>query len=374
MAREDKRAVELRPVDENVVRKPVVVRLHLPDMEPLPPLEEPVRLGHPDATAQSPSRLEVPKREEIDMRTHQPGIEALIESETATTDLPEHRWGEASVNRHPIPWGWFALIALVIIGAGLWAFGHWHQAGDQAEMIRAKTLSALEREAQEQAQAREQVDRIEQALRVYFETTTVDALARLVRHPERVKPLMSHYYARQPVANEPLSMVRILQPLTLDNHGNFWMASVSLASGASRNLIIEIDDHGDPRIDWETLVCYQPMAWNEFARQRPTGTSLDFRVYVEPDNFHSHEFSDSGQWLCYRLTAMDAEETLFGYIRRDQPEAAALQQLIRLNGGHRASLILRLLIPEGLQSRHGVVIEKVLSPRWLFVDPPTTDS
>jgi hypothetical protein len=374
MAREEKRVVELKPVDDESARGPEVVRLVTPEMEPRPLDEQPLRLGKTVAPVQPASRLDVPKREDYEIRTHQPGIEALIESDLNTTDLPEHGWGEAAVTRKPIPWGWFFLIALAIIGGLVWSLGNLRESTEQAETIRTETLSALERDQTEEVQALDLVNRIEQAIKVYFSAASVDSLLRLVRHPERVEPLMRRYYAQQPVSGGSLRSVRMLQPLTLENRGNFWMASVMLTDGKLRNLVIEIDPHGEPRIDWETLVCYQPMPWDDFVRERPAGSSYDFRVYVEPDNFYSHEFADAGQWLCFRLTALDAEETLFGYIRRDHAEAAKIQQLIDLNSGRRTSLILRLLIPDSLQSRRGVVIEKMVSPRWLFMDPPETDS
>jgi len=74
--------------------------------------------------------------------------------------------------------------------------------------------------------------------------------------------------------------------------------------------------------------------------------------------------------LCFRLTALDSEETLFGYAAVDSLEAQTLLQLMEANGGRKTSMILRLGIPEGLQSRRGVMIEKVISPRWIYLDPP----
>jgi hypothetical protein len=86
--------------------------------------------------------------------------------------------------------------------------------------------------------------------------------------------------------------------------------------------------------------------------------------------FFSHEFKNSDHWLCFRLTALDSEETLFGYMSVDNEDARKLLNLVEANAGGRTSLILRLGIPEGLQSRRGVVIEKVISPRWIHLDPP----
>jgi len=181
---------------------------------------------------------------------------------------------------------------------------------------------------------------------------------------------MDAFYKAQPIPANRVLRTGQLQPLTLDNRADFWMATVELADRSARNAIVEILPDGEPRIDWETLVCYQPMAWDRFAAERPEGTSLDFRVYVQVDNFHSHEFADSQQWQSFRLTALDSEESLFGYAEANGEVATGILGLLSQNQGQRTPLILRLGVPEGIQSRSGVVIEKLLSPRWMYVDAP----
>jgi len=146
-----------------------------------------------------------------------------------------------------------------------------------------------------------------------------------------------------------------------------------LASGELRSLLIETDGMGEPRLDWETFVCHQPMPWDEFARNRPQDKPMDFRVYVEADHFFSHEFSDSNQWLSFRLTALDADETLFGYLRTDHEDVQRMLACLRYNQGRKTSLILRLNVPHGLQSPRGVVIEKLMSPRWIYLTSPSLE-
>jgi hypothetical protein len=372
MARDEKR-VKLRTVDEEAAREPEVVRLYNRELEPKRLEELPVRLGR-QLSQESPSRLEMPDREELELRTHQPGIEALIETDAYNPDLAEQTWGESSASRLPIPWGWFVLIGVAIVAAAVWSLANLKESEEQAHSIRVETESALAREEVEETEARGLIERIENTLRIYFESSSVDLLARLVRHPERVKPLMFKYYARHPLVQSPMKSLRVLQPLTLDNRGNFWMGSVMLADGRLVNLIIEIDANGQPLIDWETQVCFQPMPWDEFARERPAGSSMDFRVYAERDNFHSHEFADAEKWDCYRLTALDSDETLFGYVAAGSEAAQVLAEITANNPNGRNTLILRLSIPHGLQSRRGVVIEKVVCARWLYVDSPKPGS
>jgi len=373
MAREEKKRVELRAVDDEVAPVVEVVRLENRETVRNPKDEQPFRLG-PVVADKEPSRLDLPSRDELELRTHQPGIDVLIDADKLNEDLSEQGWGESSVRRHPIPWGWFALIGMAITGAVVWSLTHLREADVQADEIRVETQSVLAKEEQEEKEAQELIKRIEDTLKYFFNATTVDSLARSVRHPQRVIPLMRKHYAQHPVFLSPLRTVRVLQPLTLDNRASFWIASVVLTNSQMHNLVIEIDEEGNPLVDWETFVCDQPMPWDEFALERPAGRSLDFRVYVERDMFFSHEFSDADRWLCFRLTALDSEETLFGYAAVDSVEARTLLDLLEAGTGRKTSMILRLGIPEGLQSRSGVMIEKVINPRWIYLDPPVSQS
>jgi hypothetical protein len=373
MARDDK-PLELRPVDDEVVETTPVIRLDNPETEKREKDLKPVRLVTHGVEEEESRRLTLPDKEEVELRTHQPGIDALIESELLNPDALEQAWGETSSRRHPIPWGWFALIGLLIAGAVIWSASHVGKADEQVEQFRAETRIVQVDEEKEDLEAGLLIDRIEAVLRKVFSAASVEDLAAIVRHPERVTPLMKDFYAANPLSAAPLKAVKSLQPMTIDRQGNFWIATVLLDDGKSRSLIIEVLDSGEPRVDWETLVCHQPMKWDDYVARRPAGTSLDFRVYVEPDNLYSHEFANSDLWTSYRLTALESEEFLFGYVRNDSPAAAILRQLIDQNGGGRTTLILRLMIPEGINSPRGVRIEEVKSSRWLYVDSPVSDS
>jgi hypothetical protein len=373
MARDDK-PLELRPVDDDVVESTPVIRLDNPETEGRERESKPVRLVTHAAEDDESRRLSLPTKEQVELRTHQPDIDSLIDTEVLNPDVLEQKWGETSSRRNPVPWGWFALIGLVIAGLVIWSISHVGKSDEMAEQFRAETRIDQVDNEKEDLEAGLLIDRIEAVLRKVCTATSVDELAAIVRHPERVTPLMRIYYENNPMTSVGLKAVKSLQPMTIDRQGNFWIATVLQDDGKSRSLIIEILESGQPRVDWETLVCHQPMKWDDFVATRPAGTSLDFRVYVEPDSFFSHEFGNSELWMSFRLTALESEETLFGYARTDSPEAAVLRQLIEQNGGRRSTLILRLIIPEGITSRRGVVIEKVVNPRWLYVDSPASDS
>jgi hypothetical protein len=369
MAREVKR-LEVKAVDEELEKARTIVRL---ENEGTLQTGKPVRLIVEGNEGLVNHRLDLPALEISELRTHQPGVDALIEGEGGSLDLLEQNWGDASAAHKSLPWGWFVLIAMVLIGGVIWSLTRVKESGVGAEKIKIATEVAVSTDERDEKEAAELIQRIEETVRKFFNQSSVDGLTRLVRHPDRVGPLMQAYYGGQPLTHGRLVDIRMLQPVTLDNRADFWMASVLLETGKKPSLLLEIQESGEARIDWETLVCHQPMPWDTFAKTRPAGVSLDFRVYVEADNFYSHEFADSNRWASYRLTALDSDMPLFGYAPAGGDVAATIQELLQNNAAGRASLILRLSIPEGLQSRSGVVIEKVINPRWVYIASPASD-
>ena len=363
----NEKKVELRPVSDIAPPARPVVRLRHEGMK-MP--SKPLRLEVAPEDQREQVRLTLPTTEHFETRTHQPGLEAIMETDPLDLNPLENHWGEEATQERNIPWGWFILI-LILIGAALaWSLTRVSESKVQIEQIQTEIGHTLASNAKEEAEAANLIDQIESASHQFFKATSIDEMARLVRQPERVRPLMEHYYGGSVIPPNPIDQYNVLQPITLGNRANFWMETVQLKDRSKRNLLIELTQDGEAKIDWETLVCYQPMRWDDYATQRPAGTSLDFRVYIEPDNFFSHEFSDSGRWSCFRLTALDSEETLFGYLPRKTPLERQVTEMLSQNKGQRTSVILRLSIPEGLNSRRGVLIERLLSVRWIYLDPP----
>lgn len=315
-------------------------------------------------------RLEAPAREIKTLRSNEPSIETLITGEQNSLEGLESEWGQAAVERRPLPWGWFALIAVVLAGGALWSLKHIIFSSEELQVIRIETESILETEETSMKRARGLIGQIEISLSQFCLAQDVDAMVRTVRHPHRVRPLMDDYYARNPFQPLGPATIETLRPLTLGTHGDFWVASLSFENGKKRNFIVQANEEKPALIDWETAVTYQPMAWDDFAKKRPVGKTMDFRVYLEPDSHYSHEFQDSTKWDCYLLTALDSEEILFGYVQSDSPSAQLFRTWFQRSPSERASMILRLSIPEGLTSPRGVVIDHALSVRWIYLASP----
>ena len=316
------------------------------------------------------TRLEPVEPVGEEKRTHEPDYEALADNEVSLVPL-EETWEEEKRESKPLPWGWFVLLGLTIAGGAIWSMAHLESHKATPEAARSEVLKTFDQEVQERTEAEATVNRIMESVRTYCEADSIEKLVKVARHSERVKPLMEDWYQNHPLKPSRFLSLDLFQPVTMANKGSFWMVSCSTKDDQQRHLLLEVGEDGIARVDWETEVCYQPMDWDEYAKTRPAG-SMDFRLRVEPDLFFSHEFSDSSRWACFRLRTLKGDQVLFGYIERASEEGQKLIGLLAQNGNQESAVLLRISTPTDLKSPKGVVIEKVMSPRWTYVEPPDT--
>ncbi len=371
-----RKQIELREVGREPEEEAPVLRLGVREGEegakPAAPAA-PVRLGVA-AGAGTAGRLVVPPRVVGEVRTFEPGFEELVAKEAEGAAAAKGEWEEVAAQPMAIPWGWLALAGLLAAGGVLWSLG---KLKESEKVLAAVEESARERVAQlekEEREARQMVEAIEAAIRRYFSASRIEDLAPLVRQPQRVMPLIEAHHRGKPYEANPVEELLSLHPLTVGRSADFWIASVRLRRGISNQVVVEAPTGGgNPLIDWELLVCHQPMPWDEFVRTRPRGRGMPFRVEVVPDTLYSHEFSDSSRWTCLRLSARDSEEYLFGYVPRGSAEEEEILGLVAASAGSEGRLILRLSIPEGLRAPRAAIVERVMSRSWVYQEPPANE-
>lgn len=366
MAKERKK-VGLKPVDEDAPGSGSYVRLHADAVEELVELP-PVRVGVGASPSGKPG---VATRAERKMRSDESDLGALVERYEIPADETRED-PEATRSGKSAPWGWLVLLGCIFVGAIIWSLFEVNRSEDRQGQLIGEAKVIIEKQAEEQMDAEAVIDRIDQSVRAFFDCRTVEEMLRYVRQPQRVAPLMEKYYAGKAPLPLRVESIRSLDPVTIDDRATFWMVSCELEGGKDSQVVVEVISPTEVKVDWETHVAYQPMDWDEFATSRPGGYTGDFRVFVEPDNFYSYEFTDSDAFSSFRLTALRGEESLNGYVYRNSELEAAILHAIAQNGGGSTPMMLRLHLPKGLMSRRGVVIKELVCPRWLFVDNPDT--
>ncbi|MES2477045.1 MAG: hypothetical protein V4640_14770 [Verrucomicrobiota bacterium] len=351
--------------------------------EPAAPAEEIIRLkphdGRKSDDASRPdeevsARLELPPNQGGSLRTHEPGIADLVESDAVSVAEREDGWGNPDASRRSIAWGWIALAVLLPAGAVIWSLTKVQESHQRVDGMLQEVRTTQLTEEEENAKAAQLVTQIESSLRGFHAAKNVTEALPFVRHPERVQPLMEDWHTRHPWTMPKILRMRQFAPQTMGSRADFWLATLEMDDGESRHLIVDAADPRRPRIDWESLVCYQPMEWERFAEDRPVGKALDFRVHVEADHLFSHEFADASVWSCFRMTTRGPGPAVFGYAKTDSDVGRAILELLAANEGRRSSMILRLEIPENLKSPGGVIIHQLVNPSWMFLDPPDPGS
>lgn len=359
----EKDRVELRAVDESAESESLLYRLHKDTVEEVvQEKEEAVKIGQKTGVD---ARL-VPDRHDELRPSTEPGVGSLIEKDEA---VAEELW-DAPVQAGRIPWGWIALVGCAFAAGILWSLAEVNRSKDRREEVITQAATILEKAREEYLSAEQTIENIGAVVKDFYDSRTIDELLRYVRHPERVRPLMEHYYSERPLAPARVISILALDPLTIQNRATFWMVSSELENGESSQVLVDVGSDRQAKVDWETSVCYQPMDWDKFAESRSIGHGVDFRVYVEPDNFYTYEFSDSSVYASYRLTALNGEAVLYGYAKRGSGLHGRIEQLLAESKDHAAPMILTLRMPAAGDSKRAVHIERLISPKWIFVDSP----
>ncbi|MBC7980340.1 MAG: hypothetical protein H7Y36_07230 [Armatimonadetes bacterium] len=316
------------------------------------------------------AKLGIASKEDMRTRSNEPHVGSLIEQEATTS---EHGWDGSGATKK-VPWGWVLLIGSAFAVGILWSLFQVRHADEKQDHLVQEAKTILEKEVMAERAAAHTIEKIEQSVRNFYDSRSIDELLRYVRHPDRVKPLMETYYSKEKLVPSRVDRILGYDPLTIEHNANFWMVTSELSPPQGEQLLVEVDADDVAKIDWETFVCFQPMDWDEFARNRPKGFTANFRVCVETDHYYSHDFADSEKYACFRLTTLDSEETLYGYVDRRSEMVHSMEKLIVENGNTVTPMILRLHVPKMVQSSRGVVIEKLIEARWLHVDPPDIES
>lgn len=246
---------------------------------------------------------------------------------------------------------------------------------DRLQRSQEAARESLRSAKQEQAEAREIVNSLTEALLKYSSAETIEEKLAVVRDRERVEPLMRDYYSKHKL--EPVSGISLTSQYTLPIESrSFVVLTGSLPNGLEKVFLAEVDNEQKVSIDWESDVCFQPVEIKDFIESRDT-TPTDLRVFAKPDNFYVYEFADSEKYQCLKLTFRDSDEYLFGYIERDSKDAARLFnqfKAARSNGSNRPEpLLITVRYMEDGKSERGVLIEKYIAPRWAFIDEFTDE-
>jgi len=305
------------------------------------------------------------------IKTHEPDVDEILNHEEIVLDL-EQAWSER--NKTP-PVGWFVLTGLVICGLVAWVILSLFKAQPEIKAAHEVKQVILENSQKETIQVQQVLQKMEDCARNYLAADSLESLLPYVRHPERVKPLMEAYYQTHPIKPEEFERFNRIRSMGLAGL-SFVYTDTLLTNGKSHKILLEELEDGSFVVDWESDVCYQPMKWEEYIKNRPP-EAVDMRVKITIDNFYAYEFKNESDLQCFKIKTRDSNEYLFGYLKKGTEVANDIQRIViksyQFGSKQDIPMILRLRFPKDSHSKRCVWIDAMLAPRWTYAKPPVTE-
>lgn len=190
----------------------------------------------------------------------------------------------------------------------------------------------------------------------------------IIRQEEKWMPVIEEYYRTRPFKPKKFIEFGTVQPGALDGY-SLIITSVVIEEGdvvKKTSLLFENTDN-DFLIDWAAVNAYQPMNLEKFIEDRPA-SPVDFRVYVDNDNFYDLEYPEE-EYQSYRITFRDTGERLYGWTKRGTKEAAELSKAREQIPG-KLAMILRVKFRPDTRGRRSVLITDVVSTQWADFSRP----
>jgi len=277
-----------------------------------------------------PIRLEVSSEKDV-----LPDVSQILPSDTDLEQDIEDAWAS---DRGGLPIGWLYLFAFLILGLAGWGAYRIFQPHTSNQVTLLEQRRVLEeKNAGESEEIKSSLDGLEDCVRGYYKFEGTSKMLNFVRHPDRVAPMIKDYYARYDVGKFKFQKFEHLRAVSIEGKA-FVYATVVVIPEGTRSLLIEQVEADRYRVDWESSVMYQPMAWGSYVLKKPL-KSMDMHVQVKVDDFYAHRFKDEKLYQCYQLTALGSDEYLFGYVERgsavaDQIQAALETATKKAKGSH----------------------------------------
>lgn len=129
---------------------------------------------------------------------------------------------------------------------------------------------------------------------------------------------------------------------------------------SNRLALLTPGDDGKYRLDFEAFARWAQPGWNEILAGH-SGPAV-VRVFIGPERYYNGSFHDEDGWRCVGMASPDVGEILFGYVKADSPQDAAIRTLFK-DARDAVRVVLKVRRPEGAESRQFEIVS-VLARDW----------
>ncbi|MEN9992279.1 MAG: hypothetical protein RLZZ224_1981 [Verrucomicrobiota bacterium] len=327
-------------------------------------IEEPTE--PPPAETNTTPATSTPRPRAYEGKSQDYTIDEIMQAVQHDPDAIENEWSQQAKK---LPNGLIAVICFFLLLAAtaiLLLIQRNHRVEDQQKTVKKTTVTNAETEVRT---AQQLVQTIQKTIEQFFLADTIDEKLAFVRYPDEVRPLMEAYYAKNPIRALPCDLITSYEFFTQEDRC-FW--KILTVHGDQQREWVNLEQISDTevRIDWESLVHYQPMPWSDYTKNTPYSPQ-DFRVTLHPTPHYVGEFADESRWASYRITAEGYDEVLFGYVMRNSEAHAKIEMALSQQS---PILLVTLMIPPNTTVKHTAVIQKVISSSSIRLDAPKIQS
>lgn len=307
--------------------------------------------------------------------------EDLVEPEVMPTI--EEQWVLDEIDSSKISWVKRFIVAGILLAAsaGIWAFFNLNKEEVAIEERALEIKELAQKSAQSDAEYNRDQEMLLECVKSYVEAPSIEERAKICRNPKETLRRMTDYYNSE-LTFDTYQFESILTSSEVTVQGNLVTVvavNVTTQNGEAVNepisLLLEKQEDGSYRADWETAVVYQPNDWSTFISTKSDKPSI-FRVEAKerinygPYLFH---FSDDEEYQAYRINIRgNAEKYLLGYAKKDSAADKKMKELVlseedtNKNSKITAPMILKLAFPKDAQSEQCVEIIEVVSESWFL--------
>jgi hypothetical protein len=207
--------------------------------------------------------------------------------------------------------------------------------------------------------------KIETAIRGYYEADAIETKLSFVRDPQRVRPLMEKFYRSHPLEHREWRNLGWVLPVEEPGY-RLGYAQAVFADTEPVSLIIEELADGSFRMDWESSVRYGEIGWGEFIQTQPASPTL-FRVIAsKPRHIPAAEVPQGSEIL--EIKHPEEDDVIYAYFDRQDPKFHPLLQQLQTGNWKDVPLTLRLCYPGSAgSSGKSVRIADVEGKGWLIL-------
>jgi transcription elongation factor Elf1 len=186
-----------------------------------------------------------------------------------------------------------------------------------------------------------------------------------IRDPERVRPLMEEYYTDHTFDPEPIIDLTLNQSGWRMGHLLATFSGITVDSYQNRVFHMERMTDGTWKLDWETLVGYNPLSWEELQREMPVEPVV-LRCSLSPSEYYNFAFSNSDEYACFKIHDRTGQFTgIYAYAERGSELEERLVDVFQTSG--LPAVMLEVRYPRNAQQDNQVEAVSLVRRGWIML-------